>query len=912
MGLYGRIEERRTIDLALEGARSGRSSVLVLGGEAGIGKSALLAHAAEQAGGMRVLRAVGVESEGELPFAGLHQLLWPVLDRLDLLAPPQAAALRGAFGLEDAPGDRFLVAVALLTLLAEVAEERPLLVLVDDVQWLDSASSDALAFAGRRLDAEPIVMLLAVRNGAPHEFRVSGLTELALGALEPDAAAQLLDASRTGIARTVRDRLLTEAGGNPLALVELTAALDTEQLAGRRPLPAQLPLNTRLQQAYVRRIGELPPDSRRLLLVASAEESADLGAVLAAAAALGVAADALAAAEQGGLLAVVEGEIRFRHPVARSAVYQDASFAERLAVHRALAAVLDGDERRDRCVWHLAAATVGPDETVAAALESSAARAEVRSGPAAAMSALERAAALSETDAERARRLARAADNANAAGQRARAEILVARARLLTDEPAVLAQLARAQGIAESEHATAETCFRTTMLGAGMITTLFPERAALMIASAARTAWQEDNLDRLDEARRGLESVPGPPEAPHLQLARTCIGPPLARGAMRAPGIFEPAQRWLEASGPAPWTFPHALVADLVGEEQAGYRLYSGLAAALRARGAAGDVIIALLSLSQLELLLGNWSSALSDISEAVELARDAGYTRQVGRLLAVLARVGAARGEADRCRAAAEEAVRTTEGLGIGVVTAQVSWALGVLELGGGRPKEALAHLTAISGSGGWPGRSFVALMAAGDLVQAAVAAEQVALAAEVADGFDRWAGDDGPAWTQVLSRRCRGLLAGDDGAGDHFEAALLVEGVNRRPFELARTQLDYGRWLRRARRRRDSRVQLRAALQTFERLGAADWSERARAELRASGETIRRHDPSAIDQLTPQELQIARMAASGLTNREIGAQLFVSARTVGSHLYSIFPKLGVTSRGELRAAVEQQALPV
>jgi predicted ATPase len=324
VGLYGRTEERRTIDLALDGARSGRSSVLVLAGEPGIGKSTLLGYAAEQAAGMRVLRAAGVESEVELPFAGLHQLLWPVLDRIGVLAPPQAAALRGAFGLEAAPGDRFLVAVALLTLLAEVAEERPLLVLVDDVHWLDPPSEETLAFAARRLEAEPIVMLFAVRNDEPRHIAASGLPHLAVAGLDEEAASQLLRASAEGIAPAVHERLLADTAGNPLALVELPSTLAQDELAGRRALPPELPLTARLQQAYVQRLRDLTDDTRRFLLVAAAEESADLGVVLAAAAAFGVGQGALARAEQTGLLVVTQREIRFQHPLVRSAVRMPA------------------------------------------------------------------------------------------------------------------------------------------------------------------------------------------------------------------------------------------------------------------------------------------------------------------------------------------------------------------------------------------------------------------------------------------------------------------------------------------------------------------------------------------------------------------------------------------------------------
>ncbi|HEX3213725.1 MAG TPA: ATP-binding protein, partial [Actinomycetota bacterium] len=420
--LYGRRAQCDALERLLADARRSRSGVLVVRGEAGAGKSALLEHAAGQADGMLVLRATGVESEAELPFAALHQLLRPVLGLTGRLAEPQAAALGGALGLADPRAeDRFLISVAVLSLLGEAAEERPVLCLVDEAQWLDRSSAEALAFVARRLDAEGVACLFAARDGDPRDFAGAGLPELRLGGLDPEAAAALLAGTGADLPAEVVGRLVERTGGNPLALLELPGSLAPDQLAGRAPLEDVLPLTTRLEQTFGERVRRLPGPARALLLAAAAETTGDPAVVLRAGARLGAGAGELAEAEAAGLVRTGDGRLAFRHPLVRSAAYQTGTLADRQAAHRALAEVLTGEDAADQRAWHLAAATVGPDEEAAAGLERSADRARRRGGHAAAAAALERAAGLTGDDDERGRRLAAAATAAWLAGQADRA-----------------------------------------------------------------------------------------------------------------------------------------------------------------------------------------------------------------------------------------------------------------------------------------------------------------------------------------------------------------------------------------------------------------------------------------------------------------------------------------------------------
>jgi predicted ATPase len=449
--LYGRDAERGRIADLLDGARQGRSGSLVIRGESGVGKSALLEDARGQAVDMLVLSASGVESEAALPFAALHQVVRPVLDQVENLPTPQATALRGALGLAVGESDdRFRVSLAVLSLLAEAAEPRPLLCLVDDAHWLDDASADALVFVARRLEAEGIVILFAAREGEVRRFEAPGLLTLELGGLEPTAAGTLLDRhTRVTLSEAIRERLILETAGNPLALLELSSTLSEEQLSGSEAVLAPIPVSARVEHAFLARVRRLPEETQTLLLVAAADDSGDLATVLRAAAKLGATAEALDAAEQDGLVHIRGTELELRHPLLRSAIYQGAPLSKRQAAHRALADTLEGDAQADRRAWHLAAASVEPDPSVVEELEHAAQRARERSGFAAASLAFERAAALTTDEHRQVRQLTAAAENAWLAGRFERAALLLERARPLATEPIERAEIDRWRGLAE-------------------------------------------------------------------------------------------------------------------------------------------------------------------------------------------------------------------------------------------------------------------------------------------------------------------------------------------------------------------------------------------------------------------------------------------------------------------------------
>ncbi|HEY1417393.1 MAG TPA: AAA family ATPase, partial [Myxococcaceae bacterium] len=449
--LYGREAERARLGALLGNVRESRSGVLVIRGEAGVGKSALLEDARQRASDMRVLSGSGIESEAPVPFAALHQIVRPILGHLETLPEPQRGALRGALGLEMREGhDRFLISLAVLSLLAEAAEDQPLLCLIDDAHWLDHASSDALVFVGRRLEAEGIAMLFAVREREGYGFEARGLPELALGGLDPQAAAALIG-RRTNVALSpeARQRLVAATGGNPLALLELPELLSEAQLAGAEPLLAPLPVGERIERAFLARVHQLPEDTQTLLLVAAAEDSGDLATVLSAAAQLGASSQALDAAEREGLARVRGDQLEFHHPLVRSAVYHGAPLSRRHIAHRALASVLKGESQADRRAWHHAAATVGPDPAVVTELDQAAQRARQRSGFAAASLAFERAAALTSNEDQRVRRVIAAAENAWLGGRVERAAMLLTQAQPLASKPTQRADIDRYLGLIE-------------------------------------------------------------------------------------------------------------------------------------------------------------------------------------------------------------------------------------------------------------------------------------------------------------------------------------------------------------------------------------------------------------------------------------------------------------------------------
>ena len=896
-----RAEERGVIADLLARARQGRSGTLVVRGEAGVGKTALLADAVEQASGMQVLHGAGVESEVELPFAALHQLLFPVLDRIDRLPRPQARALRGAFGLvADARPEPFLIALGVLGLLADIAREGPLLVVVDGAHWLDQVSANALVFVARRLETEPMALLLAAQDGAPQRFHAPGLPSLWLRGLDKEAAGALLEERVGPLALEVQDRLVAETGGNPVALLELCEALTAAQLTGREPLPARLPIGAQLQQAFLARVRRMPAASQTLLLVAAAaEEAVAVAPVLAAAAMLGVGPQALEPPEQAGLVRIIDQGLEFQHALVRSAVYQDATFAAKRAVHYVLAQVLGGVDQADRRVWHLVAAALGPDEELAEALEGSARRARREGEPAVAASALQRASALSANAVARADRLVTAASTAWQAGRAEWSQDLLDQAALLTADPGVRAGIGNVRGTIELEAGTPSLAGRSFVEGAELVMASQPRLAAEMLAMAGHGAWMAGDGAWLTEIGRRMLRLPGPESFRVKQLARSLLW--LGRAIQGRPEVPIPAgsaMRWPRADNPRLWLWP-PLVAALLGDDEAAHGLCTEVVATMRVRGLTGPLPFALAQLALVELMLGHWPAAVAHAGEGLDLAKETGQEARAAGIMAELAWIAAVQGRAGDCRRLAGGALAFAMRGRSTMIVATASWALGLLDLTEGRPAEAfdrLVTLTTVYRS------TPVLVLAAGDLAEAAVRAGQPDAAAEVLAELERWARHAGRPWVRGIIHRCRALLSEGDDAERHFRAALAREGPVQRPFERARTELLYGEWLRRGRRRFEARTHLRTALELFERLGAVPWLDRARSELLATGETARKRDLGAFFQLTPQELQIARLARRGLTNREIAAQLFLSSHTVSYHLHKIFRKLGISSRAELR----------
>ncbi|MFG3436975.1 AAA family ATPase [Nonomuraea sp. NPDC047897] len=907
--LYGRKPEQDAIAELLAKARAGTSSSLVLRGEPGIGKTALLDHAAATAGEMRLVRGTGVESEAELPFSGLQLLLRPALEARTALPGPQRRALEAVCGLGPAAGSEpMLVGLAVLSLLAEHAGETGLLCLVDDAQWLDRASREALLFAARRLHAEGVVMIFAARDGEG-AFPAPGLAESRLSGLAPEASAALLD--RHPLAPAVRYRVLAEAGGNPLALLELPVSLAAE--GGGAFSPGALPLTSRLRLAFHGQVSRMPAACQSLLLVAAAEETGELDVILRAAAALGASAEDLSPAERSGL--VLRGDadgttLRFRHPLIRAAVYQRATLGQRLAAHRALADALGSPEHADRRAWHLAAAATGTDEEAAAALERTAARARERGGHEAAAAAYERAARLTGRPAARAHREALAAEAALEAGDLERARAFGARAaRRLEEAPAVSARIAQVRALADFWQGAYPAAHRSLLDGAGLIRDTDPGQAAMLLIQAVHTAWYlgerelAATLDRL--AALPLDGThPLAPVAAylvHLDRGRAERPPPLGDtlAAVRRRGRA-PDQASLIVCG----------AALAMGQDADAYGLATALAADQRARGGAGRLPTVLFFMAEGEVFTGRHLDALATATEGLGLARDTGQRQWVSQFSSVLAYLDAAKGEEAACRRHTEEGLADATAGALSPGAPWAHWSLGLLELGLGRAEAALARFERLTRE---PMHHHIcATRSTPDLVESAVRVGAPERAAGPLARFQRWAASVRQPWADALVLRCRGLLAADDQAEASYTAALALHDQDGRAVEYARTALLYGEWLRRARRKAEARGPLHDALEIFDRLGMRPWAERARGEITATGAQdlgVRPADGVAAG-LTPQELQIVRLAARGLSNRDIAAQLFLSHRTVGYHLYKAYPKLGVASRGELKDFADRLGL--
>ena len=899
------------LDRLLEELRAGASSVLVLRGEAGVGKSALLEYLLERTSGCRVALAAGVESEMELAYAGLHQLCAPMLDGLERLPAPQRDALGTAFGLRagDAP-DRFLVGLAVLSLLSDVAVERPLVCVVDDAQWLDKASAQVLAFVARRLVAESVAVVFAVRDSLD-EHELTGMAELEVhGLVDSDAQALLASVIAGPLDVRVRDRIVAETRGNPLALLELPRGLTPAELAGGFGLPDAPALSGRIEETFRRRLTPLPAQTRRLLLVAAAEPTGDPLLLWRAASELGIDLEAAPPAVAVGLVDF-DSQVRFRHPLVRSAVYRAASPEERRDVHRALAESTDADVDPDRRAWHRAHAATAPDEDVAAELARSAGRAQARGGLAAAAAFLERAAALTPSLARRAQRALDAAQAELQAGafgaaldlltaaeagpldalQRARVDMLRAQIAFASSRRNEAARLllAVARRLEPLDAALARETYRDAFTAAMFAGRLAGAPGLPEVAEAARRAPPSAHQPRkADMLLDGLAV---------LFTDGYAAATPICRRALQAfcseDTAVEDDLRWL-------WLA--SITAANLWDDETWYVLSNRHVEIAREAGALSELPLALNSLVFAHLFAGELAAAAS----LVELAR--AVKEATGSNLAPYGAVGLAAlqgrtGEAGELIEASMSEV-APRGEGIGVTVTQ--WANAVLCNGRGGFHDALV---AARQAAEFPHEPAVANWGLTELIEAAARSGRTDLATDALDRLATMTRASGSDWALGVEARSRALLTDGDAAEGLYHEAIERLSRTRVRVELARAHLLYGEWLRRAGRRRDARAHLRTAHEMLAAMGAEAFAERARRELLATGETVRTRSVETRDELTPQETQIARLASDGRTNPEIGTQLFISPRTVEWHLRNVFTKLEIRSRRELAIALANSA---
>jgi DNA-binding CsgD family transcriptional regulator len=906
--LLGRRVECGVLERLLVAAREARGGALVLYGQSGVGKTALLDVAIASADGFRVACAVGVESEMELPFSALQQLCGPMLDRLDGLPSHQRTGLRVAFGLtEGEQPDRFLVGLAVLSLLSEVAARQPLLCVVDDAQWLDRASALALAFVARRLLAEPIALVFAAREPGEELRGLSGLVVEGLG--EADARVLLGAAVRTRLDEQVVERILAETHGNPLALLELPRGLTPAQLAGGFGLPAALPLAGRIEESFRRRLATLPSDTRRLLLVAAAEPVGDTALVWRAAARLGVDNSAAEAAESEGLLDLGAG-MSFRHPLVRSAAYRAASPRERREAHDALAEATDPGTDPDRRAWHHAQATTGPDEDVAAELERSADRAHARGGFAAAAAFLERSTALTPEPGRRASRALAGAQAKHQAGalDAALRLIAIAESGPLDEFQRARVDVVRAQiSFASNRGSDAPSLLlkaaeRLKPLDAGLAREIYLDALSAALF-AGRFASGGSVVDAAKAARSASPS-PRPPSAWDLLLdgltvlitAGPSVGVPTLKRALSVlrdepVGAVE-GLRWLWLAGRA---------AGFIWDYDTWDALTSRQIELARDAGALAVLPMTLSTRSVLHLFAGELPIAASLVEEANAII-DATDSRTVPYAPLTLAAFRGREAEASRLiQARTKDFIARGEGMGL----THAQWATAALYNGLARYEHALAAAEQAYED---PRELWFSTWATVELIEAASRSGKRERAANALDVLAETTRAGGTDWGLAVEARSRALLSPDDRAEALYREAIERLQHTRLRVDLARAHLVYGEWLRRERRRLDARDQLRVASDLFTDFGMEAFAERARIELRATGERARKRNVETRDDLTAQEALISRLAAQGATNQEIAAQLFISPSTVEYHLRKTFRKLDVKSRTQLAHRLHQQ----
>jgi DNA-binding CsgD family transcriptional regulator len=907
--VLGREAQRAAIDELLEGARRRTSGVLVLSGEAGSGKTTLLAYARSTAGGLRVLTAEGIQAESNLAFSGLADLVYPVLSKLGRIPEVQAASLGAALALgPPAPGDRFTTYMAALNLIAAAAEEQPLLIVVDDAQWLDPASAEALFFAARRLGAEGVAMLIAIRSESELPADPTGLDIHDLAPLSSRDSLALLERHPRPIAREVAEAICSASIGNPLALVEVPSLLSEAQLNGYEPLPNPLPVGPRLMRAFQPRLANLPLPTRSVLLLAAASGATSMATLSRAAATMGIAANrAIAAAEEGGLIEV-SGSLRFRHPLIRSAVYESASPALRRQAHAAIASALPDTDAGER-VMHRAAAALGPDEAVALELEQLGQQEHARRGYLSASEISARAAALSPGVDDQVRRLTNAAFSSQLGGRSTQAVEYLDRALTLAADPIAHADLVLLRYRISMWLENPMAAHAALTAEATRIAARDPARAAVLLGHASAPCFMAADI------RRALQTTAAALELAERSGDRSVIvGAEIAlRGAQLLHGegavalpLMLAAVRTVMGGRPdprMPIDLPYAACLLVSADGYAvARRILDGAIEEYRAAGALVQLAYPLAVLSELEFRTGAWLEAYADASESVQLARETGQANGRTYSLICLARVEAASGRDLEAQEHLDEAMRLAEGFGTGSIPTYV-WAIeGSLELGRQRWKAAITPLERLRrrcqsiemrepGVLRWQADLIEAYLRVGDRAQAAAVLEELETDVE----------RTGRIWGRLTAARSRGMLAEIDEAAGWFSTALGLAGELDDPFEQARTHLAFGERLRRARRGSEAREHLHAALDTFDRLGANPWAARAQGELAATGERIPRTAGPVSRALTPAELQVCRAVATGQTNREVAAHLFLSLKTVESHLTSAYHKLGLRSRTEL-----------
>jgi DNA-binding CsgD family transcriptional regulator len=899
--LFGRGPEIEVLDALMTGIRGGGGAVLV-GGAPGIGKSALLDEAAARASslGLTVVRVLGGQAEADVPYAGLQQLIHSLGAKPDAVSEPQRSALEAALGRGEAVvPDVFLVGLAILNLVVEAAASAPVLLLVDDAQWLDDPTVSVLAFVARRVRAEPVLILGAARDGYRARLGADELTTVALSPLSEADSASLLAALAPDLQPTARRRVLADAAGNPLALTELPRAAGY----GRVAPGGGLPLTERLERAFTDRLFTLPAATRVLLRMAAIDDSPALAEIIAAARAwTGSQVDVsdLEPAVDAELVDVIGTEVRFRHPLIRSAVSQSVGATDRRAAHAALAGLLVNQE--DRRVRHRAAATALPDESVAAELTAAATRAARRGAIVAAVESLEHAAVLSQDHELRTERLLRAADFAVELGQQETVD------RLL--EEAVKGGLSRQQqarvawlrgSFDEGLRHRASNAITLTELAEEVIASGDQALAMRVLWSAAQLCfWSEPGTQVRGRVLAVVENLPLDPLDPWL-LAILAYAAPVERGAL----VLERARRMIPQAGDDGRAYRMLSTAALLA---GGFDLSRGFSAAaamtLRAQGRLGLLARTVGAEAWSAIVTGDLGAAIVAVEESRRLARETTQPLMYALMTATAAKLAALRGETERAVALAEEAEEAGLPAAARPVLATALMARGLAALTEGRFDEAYGHFRRLHDPTDPAFQVALRLTTLGDLVDAATHCGRTEEVRHVVAEMETTAAATSAPVLHADLRLAGAVLAGDTGADELFQAALDAN-LAAWPLTRARTHLAYGEWLRRHRRAIESRDHLRTARDMCDALGAIPWGERARRELRAAGEASRTRSPDARDQLTPHELQIALLAAEGLTNREIGQRLYLSHRTVSSHLHRIFPKLGVVSRSELRTAV-------